>query len=250
MNFFYKYFAEGWSAPERYNIYDTLSYFLLALLVVYFSYKHIFHRIKITYKTACRIVPLITLGAMIRVMADTPLLPRCFFTVTPGIWLIFFAVISLFLLFDRKGTLTFALPIPFIAVPFFLLPVKHASALLYFGFFYLVSAAPFLALGKRFALLRDRFNLACVLAHMFDATSSFVNVQFFNYIEIHVVGGFLTTLFGTPLVMYGLKLAVLPVLFYLDKEKDRRYANFLKLVIFALGFGPGIRNLITVLFGV
>jgi len=52
--------------------------------------------------------------------------------------------------------------------------------------------------------------------------------------------------------MYFLKIIVLlPVLYYVDKDKsDKKFNNYLKLIIFALGFGPGIRNLITVLLGV
>ncbi len=252
MSFFYDYFVKGWSTPTPYNIYNTVAYFILAVVITYLSYNYIFRRLKFSAKTAIDIVPFMILGAFVRVLADTPIIPRNFFTVTPGVWLIFFSLIALSLLFDNKYglRLTPVLPIPFIFILAFLMPVENPDALFYFSLFYSLSLIPFFILRSRFNLLRNDFNLLCITAHMFDATSSFVNVNFFGYVEIHVVGGFLTSVFGTAAVMYLLKLVVIPILYYLDREEDRNLVNFMKLIIFALGFGPGIRNLITVLYGI
>ncbi len=252
MSFFYDYFVKGWSTPTPYNIYNTIAYFILAVVVTYFSYNYLFKRFRFSARTALDIVPFMLLGAFVRVLADTSLIPRNFFTVTPGVWLIFFSLISLSLLIDKryKLRLTPLIPLPFILFLALIKRVENPEAIFYFLVFYLLSLLPFVLLRKRFSLLKDDFNLLCIAAHMFDATSSFVNVNFFGYVEIHVVGGFLTSIFGTAAVMYLLKLVVLPILYYLDKEKDKNLVNFMKLIIFALGFGPGIRNLITVLYGI
>ncbi len=88
--------------------------------------------------------------------------------------------------------------------------------------------------------------------HMFDASTTFVALQFFSYFEQHVVPSFLISLFGPP-VMFVLKMAVVSaVLWYLDKdmqsETDKK--NFIKIAILILGMGPGLRNFLRLGMGV
>jgi len=255
--FFQEFFINGWNHPETYNIFDTLAYALLAILIVYFSYKLLKQlKINFDYKTALSIIPFITLGAIIRILADKGVYPRFFWTVTPGVWIIFFTLSIITLLLDNKFRtnykITIITPLVFIIPYLFMMNVVNPEAIVLFIIFYALSLMPFLLLRRKYALFKDNFNFAIIASHFFDATSSFVNVDFFNYSEIHVLGGFFAGMFNTGFVMYFLKIIVLlPVLYYVDKDKsDKKFNNYLKLIIFALGFGPGIRNLITVLLGV
>lgn len=255
--FFNNYFVQGWSAPESYNLFDTLAYAVLAIILVYWSYELLKKRVTFDYKTGLQVIPFIVLGSFVRVFADSGVYPRFFWTVTPGVWIIFFALAVICLLLDAKfktkGKFLTITPLLLI-IPhlFFIEGIVNPTAIVYFIIFYALSLLPFYLLRDKFKLLTNHFNQLCIVAHMFDATSSFVNVDFFNYVEIHVLGGFFSNLFGgTGFVMYPLKLIVLlPVLAYIDTEKEENLKNYLKLVICVLGFGPGIRNLITVLLGV
>ncbi|MBN1924047.1 MAG: DUF63 family protein [Nanoarchaeota archaeon] len=252
--FFQEYFIKGWSRPESYNIFDTISYAGLAVILVYLSYLLLKKKINFTFKTALQIIPFIVLGSIVRVFADSGVYPRFFWTVTPGVWIIFFvtALACLYLdqRFKTRGEITVITPLLLLIPHLFYINIVNGSAIIYFTFFYLLSLAPFFLLRSKFALLKNNFNMLAIASHLFDATSSFVNVDFFNYVEIHVLGGFFAGVFDTGFVMYPLKLIILPILYLIDKEKDNNLKNYLKLVICVLGLGPGIRNLITVILGV
>lgn len=254
-DFFYENFISGWNQPEHYNWIDTAAYAVLAVILVYAAYHLLKKHVKFSYKTVFEILPFIILGCIVRVFADYGVYPRFFWTVTPGVWMVFLALIISTLIIDSKlkknGLITVTVPLIAIIPHLFFIKIVNPLAPVYFTIFYLLSLLPFILLRSKFALLSDEFNFAAIASHLFDATSSFVNVDFFNYVEIHVLGGFFADIFNTGFVMYPLKLIVLlPVLYYLDKEKDVNFKNYLKLIICALGLGPGIRNLITVMLGV
>ncbi|VVB76118.1 Uncharacterised protein [Candidatus Tiddalikarchaeum anstoanum] len=254
-SFFYDNFISGWNNPEHYNWFSTLAYAVIALLLVTLSYRVMRKKIVFSYATVFEVLPFIILGCIVRVFADYGVYPRFFWTVTPGVWIIFLVLIVCTLLLDAafktKGLITIILPTIGIIPHLFYFRIINPTAALYFAFFYVLSLIPFILLRKKFKLLNDEFNFAAIASQLFDATSSFVNVDFFHYVEIHVIGGFFADVFNTGFVMYPLKLIVLlPVLYYLDKETDINFKNYLKLIICVLGLGPGIRNLITVLLGV
>lgn len=254
-SFFYENFVSGWNHPEMYSLIDTGTYVVLAVILVYLTYKLLKNRVVFSYETVFELVPFIVLGSIVRVFADYGVYPRFFFTVTPGVWIVFLALIVVSLILDSrfktKGLITVIAPLLGIIPHLFFIKVANPTAPLIFALIYILSLVPFILLRKRFALLSDNFNFVAIASQLFDATSSFVNVDFFNYVEIHVVGGFFSNIFNSGFVMYPIKLIVLlPVLYLLDKEEDTNYKNFLKLIVCVLGLGPGIRNLITVILGV
>ncbi len=215
--FINEYFLQGWSNPESYNVFDTLAYAVLAVILVYLSYNLLKKRIKFTYKSAFYITPYIILGGFVRVFADTGVYPRFFWTVTPGVWIVFFTLSLLGLYLDSKyktkWKFTVIPAVLGIIAHLFYAQIVNPLALVYFIIFFILSLAPFYLLRNKFKLLSNKFNLIAIASHLFDATSSFVNVDFFNYVEIHVLGGFFADMFNTGFVMYPLKLIVLlPVL--------------------------------------
>jgi uncharacterized membrane protein len=252
--FFYDNFISGWARPESYNWVDTSAYAILALVLVYITYKIIGNKIRFNYETVFNVLPFIILGCVVRVFADYGVYPRFFLTVTPGIWIVILSLVVITILLDylfkSKGLITFITPLVLILPHIFFMRVVNNTAVPLFALFYLLSLAPFILLKSRVKLFSEPFNLLVIASHLFDATSSFVNVDFFNYVEIHVLGSFFAGLFNTGASMYLVKLLVLPILYYVDKEEDTNFKNYLKLIICVLGLGPGIRNLITVLLGV
>lgn len=87
-----------------------------------------------------------------------------------------------------------------------------------------------------------RANMLVLAAHLFDASATFTAMHFYGAAEAHVLPSFLINMFG-PWAMFPLKLAVLiPVLWYIDKESKGYENKFLKLVIFTLGAGTGLRD--------
>jgi len=93
-------------------------------------------------------------------------------------------------------------------------------------------------------------NYSILSVHMFDASTTFVALQFFGYFEQHVVANFFISIFG-PVAMFAIKLPVVAaVLHYLDKEKENEKKNFIKIAILILGLGPGLRNFLRLGMGV
>ena len=98
--------------------------------------------------------------------------------------------------------------------------------------------------GKIISLLSFE-NLLIILAHMLDASSTFVALNYYNYFEQHFLPRFFIDIFG-PVAMFALKLPViLLALYYIDKEMpDNQKRTFLKIVILILGLAPGLRDLL------
>mgnify|MGYP000023419925 CR=1 FL=1 len=94
--------------------------------------------------------------------------------------------------------------------------------------------------------LLEGWNIYLVMAHMFDAASTFVGLDIYGeYVEQHVVPTYLISLTGTSAIMFILKLVILlPTLYLLDKHlgEDQATLRVVKLVILILGIGPGTRN--------
>jgi uncharacterized membrane protein len=252
-SFFYENFIKGWSSAESYNLFDTMTYATLAIVLISIMYKILKDKVKFDIKLLLKILPFIILGSIIRVYADTGTYERFFWTVTPGIWilmiLLFFTTFFLDKILGKKILIKY---VPLILILFNLpyFKIINYSAIPLYILFFLISIVPIFFL-KKYSIFKDRLSIAAIMSHLFDATSTFVNIDFFNYIEVHIVGAFFTQLFNTGLVMYALKIIVLiPLIYYLNKDKDKKFSNYLKVIICILGLGPGIRNFITILLGV
>ncbi|MDD5416395.1 MAG: DUF63 family protein [Candidatus Aenigmarchaeota archaeon] len=105
----------------------------------------------------------------------------------------------------------------------------------------------FFGYHKLFPKKLSFINAGILIAHLFDASSTFTAVSFFGYYEQHVLPGFLISIFG-PWIMFPLKIAVVwTVLYLLDKNiMDIQMKNFLKIVILILGLALGIRDFLTI----
>ncbi len=99
-----------------------------------------------------------------------------------------------------------------------------------------------------------RFNAFLLGIHMFDATTTFVALQYFPYYEQHVLSNAAISIVG-PAGQFLIKLPIVLIVLYLlerelPKKEDENMKNFIKIAILILGLGPGLRNFLRLGLGV
>jgi len=92
-----------------------------------------------------------------------------------------------------------------------------------------------------------KVNMGIIVAHLFDASSTFTALTYFQFFEQHVLPSFLINIFG-PWIMFPLKIFVVwPVLVLIDRSKEDEYfKKFLKIIILILGLALGVRDFLSV----
>ncbi len=206
------------------------------------------------------LIPFIFFGSSARALVDNNIYPLTYLLVTPGIYLLtgLMAIITLlFAVFiERKTNFDYRYIIftvgAVVCIPniLFMSPINLVATLQVVGVWAIVSSI-FVLLRNKWSLLSNRFNLSVLMAHLFDASSTYIAVDYYGYYEQHVLPSALTALFGTALVMFPLKIVViLGALYIIDTYiEDRTIANMLKLAIFILGLAPGLRNFLSLIMG-
>jgi len=254
---------EYWLAAKAagYDATKTTVFAVIFIIAVYLIYKLLTKlKIKVDIKLAIAIAPYIIFGGTIRVLQDSGILNSYLF-VTPGIYVFVFAILiatilSALFLERRKG-------IPYFKTVFivgmilvsvfivFLKPVNfYGSALVVL--FYLPWIIVFYFFKKW-----NFVNRMVTLVQMFDATNTFVALQFFGvsvfsasfgFYEQHVLPTFIINMFG-PISFIIVKLvAIVAVLLLIDRfSEDKRFSNYLKLIIAILGGATGTRDFIALL---
>lgn len=268
-DFFYKYYV-----VPGYDWVDTLTYgIILGLAVFYLLPKLKKIGFQIDKDFGFSLIPYIILGATGRELVDQGLgwysahseYPANFYLVSPTIYFtmflftLFWLVLSYYVgrktgvkytsIFAFAGSIfagyNVSLIIPNIENPQILLWVSAAlgtSLLVAYG----------IIKAFKFTFVWVEMNYLVIFAHLLDASSTFIGVDYLGHIEQHVLPNVFIGLTGTAAVMYPLKLMILfPALYYIDKdlagqEFDRK---ILKIVITILGLGPGIRNITLMLLG-
>jgi len=262
--FFQKYFVNPIKYNQGYNIVNTLIYALVLSFFVFLLYRMLRKmEIDVDENFFRALLPYIILGPLMRAMTDNGLLPRTYLTVSPGAYFVIatFAVLSLYIvwrncrenltpMYEGVGWILFAGLVFFFIINWSKVSM-HWKVLEYFLPFLLLAEAFIYLLNLKVEVVKN--NRLLFYIHFYDATTTFVAIQFFGFWEQHVLARTLMGIFHTPAVMYLEKLLILlPVVWALDnlmKEEDPNLINFVKLVIFILGFGPGTRNLLDMLMG-
>ena len=206
------------------------------------------------------LIPIIIFGSTSRALVDNHIYPRIHLLATPGIY-IFIGIMTIILLIlstiiEKHVKIKYSAIITIfgsiITIPNILLLIFHGINLevtiLELALWIIISGM-FVLLRNKINLLNNRGNLEVLSAHIFDATSTFVAIDFFGYYEQHVLPTFLINISETALIMYPLKIGViLLVLYIIDKQVDEKNTNhMLKLAIYILGLAPGIRNFTTLI---
>ena len=273
MDFFQQYFIDPVVQGTGYNVYNTLVYAVLLIIAVFATYTLLKKmKISIDNKFMLGVLPYVILGGLLRALEDASSYGILF--KTPIIYIVIFVIAFVSLLLSKIIELTgkrFARSIDYYktwSVIGFILVVAsltHIALRSTFAFAAIITLAIFWSVlliflkkltekvAPKFSLLTWE-NTALIAVHMFDATTTFVALQYFPYFEQHVLPSFLINIFG-PAVMFVLKFFVVgAVLYVLDKElkdrKDLEKRKFIKLVILILGLAPGLRNFFRLIMGV
>ncbi len=266
-NFFEKYFWNGIVNDTAYNWVDTLTYALLFVGAAWILYDKFFKtkKIQINREFVIALSGWIIFGSSMRAAEDAEIF-RTWLLITPFHYITIFAIafpaLLISLHFNQKlpywkswGALGYVLGALVLAQ----LPLKNLYGVSIVLGIWAAWIFVFWILGKIFSKRNEaffsRWNFATLSAQMFDASSTFAALTFFpNFIEKHVLGSTLMMFFesrnlllvngSASWIMFGLKLAVVPVVLYaIDKygEEDNE-KRFLKMIILLLGLAVGLRN--------
>ncbi len=269
------YYIDPILQDEGYNIVNTLTWAIILGLCI-FAVVRLLKKLDIqaNNRFIAAIVPFVLAGSSMRVYEDAGIIqyPFNLLLITPIIYFVVFFITLVCLIiakaiskkwagkstesiFASMGALWFICNISLllsfqrIVLPMVLVYILGLGALATL-FVY------FVANKVGFGVLTDKLNLSILGAHMLDASSTFIGVDFLGYYEKHVLPSYLIDLTGTAFVMYPLKLAIfIPVLYIIDTNFDedaesRNLRTFVKLVILVLGLSPACRNTIRMVFGI
>lgn len=206
------------------------------------------------------LIPFIFFGSSTRALVDNGVYPLTYILVTPGIYvltgLITIATLLTAVYIERITKFDYRYTIIIVGTALCIPNLLNIPSINFTAFFEVIGiwalfSGIFIALRNKWSLIKDKFNLSVLMAHLFDASSTFIAVDFYGYGEQHVLPNALTSLAGTALVMFPLKIAVvLSALYVIDLYvEDRTIKNMLKLAIFILGLAPGIRNFLSLSIG-
>ncbi len=255
VDFFHKYFVEPIQLGYGYNTVNTLVYALLFVFFTYLIFKFLKKmKIGIDRTLVLAITPWIVFGILLRVLEDMGMLTGYLF-ITPNIWLLFvFVIISLLgtsKFIERKHgipyfKIMFVTGVILAGLVLGMLTVKNLLGLGYVLLWFI----PWVII---FSLVKWSVgNKIVSLLHLFDATATFVSLQYFDYFEQHVLPRVIIESTGTPFSFVVVKLIVIVgVLKILDKySDDKEFTNYLKIIIGILGFATGLRDLLRLVVGV
>lgn len=258
-DFFANYFFSG------YTIFNTIVYGLI-LVIAIFGIIKLFEYYKINPTDLIfPLIPFIFLGSGVRALVDNGIYPYSWALITPGIYFIVGGAAILTLIFSiylQKWknidfryiifSIGLILAIPNLINIHQLNFIASAEILLIWG----ILTAVFVVLGSFWPLFsldsyNGKINLSIISAHLFDASTTFIAVDYYGYFEQHVLPGSIYNLTGTAISMFPLKIIIISLALYLvDKYiDDEVIAGTLKLAIFVLGLAPGVRNFLSLGMG-
>ncbi|MDD4448738.1 MAG: DUF63 family protein [Methanothrix sp.] len=265
--FVQKYYIDPVIYDTSYNPVDTITWAIILGLAIIGLLK-LLGRLNILMdeRLLLSTLPYILAGSSLRVIEDANLVaaPWRYLLITPLIFFLVFFITAAFLIITRKiwGEKFHA---KYAAIGF-LWTVFNLAVLSSLGLKNAwVIAAVFLAgsalaggilfCGRRLSALKflgERFNQMVIYAHMLDASSTYIGVDWFSYYEKHVVPTFFINLVGTAAIMFPLKLLVLlPVLYMIDKSMaEPSLRNLTRLALITLGLAPAVRNTLRLALGV
>lgn len=264
-----------------YTVFNTIVYTLILVIFILAIIK-MFKKLEIDpLSIFYSIIPFIFLGSSTRALVDNGILPKTVFLITPGLYILIglITIVSFLFsiyLFNKKGVdyryslfslgVIFSLPniIFFSNVNYTVLInvilTWILSSLIFIGIVFLVlyirnnifKTEDKINLSKFIEKIKKyKINFSIVLAHLFDASTTYVAVEYFNYVEQHVLPNAINQLFDTYLTLFPMKIIVIVAVLYIIDQyfDDLTIKNLLKLTVFVLGLAPGLRNILTLILG-
>jgi uncharacterized membrane protein len=259
IDFLSYYFFSG------YTIFNTLIYGLVLVFALFGIIKLFkYYNINPT-ELIFPLIPFIVLGSSVRAFVDNGIYPYSWFLITPGIYFIvgglaiFALLLGIFL--QKRKNIDYKYVIFVIGSILAIFNLINISYVNFFSIFqvfiiWAVLTVIFVLIGKIWDIFdfnswNEKINLSIISAHLFDASSTFIAVDYYGYIEQHVIPSSIYNLAGTAITMFPLKIIVICAALYLiDKYiDDEVMKGTLKLTIFVLGLAPGIRNFLSLALG-
>jgi uncharacterized membrane protein len=245
-DFLTNYFLNPILNAEGYNPINTTVYAIIFVIAAFLTFKLLKKmKVKIDRRLAIAVAPFVVIGSLFRVLSDARIVTSFIF-VTPSIYFLIFAmtVITLFvsIYLQKRFNISyhkvmFIVGLTIASIALNLLQIRNLyGAALDISFF-----IPWLII---FYFIKWNVASKTVASiQMFDATTTFTSLQFFNYREQHVVPNIFISLFG-PFSFILLKaVAVIVILILIDKfSEEKEYANYLKLVIGIIGAATSLRD--------
>ena len=264
-----------------YTIFNTVVYTLILVIFILAIIK-MFRKIEIDpISIFYSIIPFIFLGSSTRALVDNGIYPKTIFLITPGLYILvgmitIFSFLFSIYLFNKKG-IDYRYTLLFLGILFSIPNIIFFSnvnftAIAYVILTWILVSIIFLAMAFFVLYIKNiivenngeknisntlekikkyKINFSILLAHLFDASTTYVAVEYYNYYEQHVLPNAINQLFDTYLTLFPMKIIVIiGALYIIDQYfDDLMIKNLLKLTVFVLGLAPGLRNILTMAIG-
>ena len=254
-NFFYLH--------PGYTVFNTII-FGIVLGVIILCIIKIFDKIgKDPLELIYPLIPIIIFGSTSRALVDNNVYPRIHLLATPGIYifigLLTIALLLVSIIFEKYLKVKYYKIIfitgLFVCIPNIIIMLNYGvnvEIIVFEMCLWAFISTLFFIFKNKIKILGEKGNLEVLSAHIFDATSTFVAMDFFGYYEQHVLPTFMINSFGTALIMYPLKIIMILVILYVTDEyvKEVSSNHMIKLSVFILGLAPGIRNFATLVLSI
>jgi uncharacterized membrane protein len=269
------YYVEPIWAHTGYNIVNTLTYAIIAIVAVFLIYRLIRNKIEINRHFIYSVLAFVLLGSTLRSVTDsiysgvftgvTPIhswildsgiYDYGYLTVSPGIYLVTAALLllSLGVLYRMKQMEKLWILAIVLWIPHFLLLIPFMG--------YWIYAIPILILAAiptyiAYWYFKDQILAAIVAGHALDGAATFFVIDIFSkisgiqYGEQHVFSAAIGNIGGSFFFFYLVKVAIAIAAAYLIRgekmpEDEKR---FIALVLMIMGFAPGIRDVLRMMLG-
>ena len=264
-----------------YTIFNTVVYTLILVIFILAIIK-MFRKIEIDpISIFYSIIPFIFLGSSTRALVDNGIYPKTIFLITPGLYILvgmitIFSFLFSIYLFNKKG-IDYRYTLLFLGILFSIPNIIFFSnvnftAIAYVILTWILVSIIFLAMAFFVLYIKNiivenngeknisntlekikkyKINFSILLAHLFDASTTYVAVEYYNYYEQHVLPNAINQLFDTYLTLFPMKIIVIVAVLYIIDQyfDDLMIKNLLKLTVFVLGLAPGLRNILTLAIG-
>ena len=255
MDWLGKFFIKPLVQGTGYNAVNTLVFGLIFIISLFVIKKILKKKeVKLTVNLFYSLIPFVLLGGILRALQDTGFFNFLgvfrFLFVTPGIYLLVFAISLVSLLIDKKLKWNFLRFSGWFLVGFFLTFVFF-NGHNWYGFLVAVglTLSSFFLAYFLFRKVFERFFFSLpVFAHALDACSSVTAILIIGgFWEQHVVPGFLLNQ-GLFWLFIPLKIIIaLIIVYFIKKESDSEWQWLFLFSLLVLGLGPGTRNLLSIL---
>lgn len=248
MELFQTYVVEPLLYGGGYNPINTL---FLALCFVIFTITafHLFKRLVCMKEFRRLFLPWIFVGGILRPLVDVGVVERSLWVVTPGIYFTIIIACLLSILIGKtvgeteviSSSIGWAVAV---WLSLNLLPLSMEPFLETFRIL-VPSVLGVIAVSTLFSQrwLWSNYNIWIWTGHLFEAASTSAGLAV-GLIEQHVIAGWMAGVWGGSGVVV-LKMAALPIIIWLlEGVEEEEIRIFTQTFVFAVGAGPGLRNLL------